>query len=226
MGKTGELMAKSVGFKKSWKKFFSNRRNVIWVIVVVSLLILTLIKVLVWQIYTNDEPKIVPEDVRGEVRKNVEDAVENTVSKVAPGLGQAIIDASFDNKMAGNDAPDSGLLIYRSPIGFSLSYPQNWSFEDGIVPAIVPNGSAENGIFLYNNTSELTPSDWWEQTKNRYSTTYTVTVASINGRQVVKAVETGGLGEIHYIFRQGDTIVDAVVIGDTITGDKIIQTLN
>lgn len=114
------------------KAFFSNRRNLTILISVVSFLIVAALIVLIWMIYTKDEPKVIPEDVKGKIRKGIEDT-GNAVKVVSPTVGQAIVDASFDNQPAQSTSPStssstsdtSDWKTYTSSLGFSVKYPGN-----------------------------------------------------------------------------------------------------
>jgi hypothetical protein len=115
------------GFSKKFKDFFGNRRNVIILIVVVSLLILGLVKLLFLMIYTQDKPDFIPEETKGEIRKGIEDTVGQGVKNLSPDLGQAIIDASYDSKNSSSTSfgtDKSDWVVYRdSEIDISFTYP-------------------------------------------------------------------------------------------------------
>lgn len=118
------------------KTFFSNRRNLTILISVVSFLIVAVLIVLIWMIYTKDEPKVIPEDVKGKIRKGIEDT-GNAVKVVSPTVGQSIVDASFDNQPAQSSSTPGSVSISDTSdwqtylgSGFKFNFPGGWNAKD------------------------------------------------------------------------------------------------
>jgi hypothetical protein len=81
--------------KNGWlkiKNFFSRPKVLIWGVIFISLLIIAL---LCWSIYTKDEPKIIPEETREDVRAGMKEAVAEPLKSVSLELGEAIENAAY-----------------------------------------------------------------------------------------------------------------------------------
>jgi hypothetical protein len=157
IGKSGGNMKnKEKTFRSKFKDFFSDRRNVIILISVVSFLILVLVVTFFWMIYTEDKPNFIPEETKGEIRKGIEDNIGQNVKKVAPDLGQAIIDASFDNQKTPqstdtkqSDAPQ----LYPVPTDGTEGWKEFVDRETGLTFLYPPEYLVRRGGKLWNVVS-------------------------------------------------------------------------
>lgn len=141
---------KSSGLGSNMKSFFSKRSNIVIVISIVSFLIIFLVAYFFWLIYTKDKPNFIPEETKGKIRKGIEEGIGENVKDAAPNLGQAIIDASFDNKNGGQESGAD-----------ASSNPGDANSTEGWVEYKIPS---------LNLTFKI-PSDWtkWESIDNNYA---------------------------------------------------------
>lgn len=119
-----------------------SKNGLVWGVISVSVLIIASVISLIISVYTKDEPKIIPQETRGAVREGVRGGVAEPVAKIAPQIGQAIINAAYKDSPSGSDLKPTGPAgsngapavdtsnwsVYRDEkLGFEIRYPEGYT---------------------------------------------------------------------------------------------------
>lgn len=200
------------------KDFFRNRK-----VLVISVIILTLliIKGVIALIYIKDEPKIIPEKVREEVRAGIKETVAAPLEVVIPSVGRAVREAAYTpvsqsaNSSNNTTSETANWQTYKSEeFGFEVKYPNDYIvYEENEVISITNKDNNDLGIWFYVNQTNLSTNDWWLIEKQRYSAVFSETEEIINGNKVLVIETTEGLGEVHYILSKNGILLDVLKIG-------------
>lgn len=113
----------------AFKDIFKNKK---FYIIAIILLTVAIIKILAIFIYTKDEPKVVPEKAREEVRGGLKEAAE-AISVVTPRLSEALVEAAY-TPPATNQVDTSNWQTYKSEIyEFEVKYPSEMQISDRVI---------------------------------------------------------------------------------------------
>lgn len=126
--------------KEKWakvKEFFSRPKVIKWTVIILSVVIVVgAIKALVWTIYTKDQPKFIPENVREDVRGAIIDKIGKPLQQISNPAGTFVINAAWKSQgnMNGLDKQDDKTKNWPTytdeETGISFKYPEGWVLND------------------------------------------------------------------------------------------------
>jgi hypothetical protein len=225
--------------KNIWVKlagFLKTKKALLIGIIVVSVLVPLSVFVLIGSIYTKDQPKVVPPEVRKEVRGTIKEDIVEPIAKIFPGVGQPIANAAYkepSNNVRPNlsnginqSDPTADWKVYKDEkLGFEIKYPGSYAVDrSGDIFGVVKTDNNDLGLWFYGNSSTSEISNWWKEEKKKYGANFQEERLLINGLDVLKATTEEGLGESHYIVKVNNGIVDILSIGGE-DNEEIISTI-
>lgn len=197
-------------------------------IITVIILTVGIIKLLAIFIYTKDEPKMVPEKAREEVRGGLKEVAE-AISVVTPKLSEVLVEAAYTpEKELETDISD--WQTYKSDIyGFELRFPENWkSYEGEKIVSYSPSEDSLDQVTVAIVENEKSIADYIDKYFSGLDSEYLVLESKTYGQRIVSRYQqVGGLEELHYVFSKENIIFDFMAEG---TGneylEKIISSFN
>ncbi len=199
---------KKIEFKKvvEWVR---RPKVLVWLAVLLTLIAVGLaIKLTVWEVYTEDQPKAIPEETRKDIRGVVHDAAQ-AIKKVSEPLGMKIEEAEYKapsaNNNQTNDETANWPVYENAEIGISLRYPPGWAVAPGENSgnlSITNRADEYSGIYFYSGTaSESDVLDWWAAKIKNWDTGFGDPGETyLGGRRVLVYREVGGMQGVYYVF--------------------------